>query len=262
MNDPIKEFVEQNREAFDDLEAPVFNLEGLKARLNPEPVKKNKTLFLFSNSKWLVAASLFLVTGISFLLLNREQKESSSGKLARQKTEVIPQGTEEQNQVIDKNKNHQKIAFASTSNKLVKVKPKQKLIISTATADLYARLSDSTSSSKRLSAILDLDRTGMINNNTIDKLAKTLNSDGNSNVRLAALSVLEKYSYDDYVSSKLISSLNAQSDPMVQLGLVTLLVKMKNININDRLYALANDPNTFDAVKDEAYSALLKEDKL
>ena len=49
---------------------------------------------------------------------------------------------------------------------------------------------------------------------------------------------------------------------MVQLGLVTILGKMKDLNINDKLYALANDPNTFDAVKDEAYSILLKDDKL
>jgi len=101
-----------------------------------------------------------------------------------------------------------------------------------------------------------------MSNDLLDRLAKTLNHDENSNVRLAALSVLEKYSYDAHVSTMLVHSLNTQSDPMVQLGLVNILGKMKNLNINDTLYALANDPNTFGAVKDEAYNILLKEDKL
>ncbi|WP_431295147.1 HEAT repeat domain-containing protein [Pedobacter sp. P26] len=132
----------------------------------------------------------------------------------------------------------------------------------TGKGDEYAALKDSSSASLRLLAILKIEKSNRINNHMLDMLSKTLNHDGNTNVRLAALNVLQKYSTDKYASSLLISSLNKQDDPMVQLGLVSFLGKMKNAEIGEKLYALANNPETFAAVRDEAYSALLNQDKL
>ncbi|WP_316830493.1 HEAT repeat domain-containing protein [Pedobacter aquatilis] len=263
MNDPIKEFVAQNRAAFDELEAPAFNLEGFKARMKqPEPEKKVKKLW--PATKWMVAASVLLVAGAAFLILRIGNTTSSTEKLVQQVKKqpmAMPQEDRKAEPVIalqEQEKEH--IVFASN---VKHVKPKFRVMPQPdAMTNVYAKLSDSSSSSTRLAAILELDKSGQVSNDVMNRLASTLNHDENSNVRLAALSVLEKYSYDAHVSALLVRSLNTQSDPMVQLGLVNLLGKMKNLNINDKLYALANDPNTFDAVKDEAYSLLLKEDKL
>jgi len=128
--------------------------------------------------------------------------------------------------------------------------------------DLYARLRDSSSASMRLSAVLEIERTGKINYNVLDSLAKTLNNDSNSNVRLAALNVIGQYANDKHATSLLVNSFSTQADPLVQLGLVGLLGKVDNVKVEHRLFALAEDPNTFAAVKDEAYVALLNQNKL
>jgi len=260
MNDPLKEFVEQNRAAFDELEAPVFNLEGFKARLNPQQEQKIKKLW--PGAKWLVAASVFIAFGTAFLLYRYTvpylTAEMVQNKKTKSKKVIVKSNPEVEKMVPTGNQKH----FAATvSPKKLKRVFKQ-LPEKAELNELYKNLSDSSSSSSRLAAILEIEKSKLMSNDLLDRLAKTLNHDENSNVRLAALSVLEKYSYDAHVSTMLVHSLNTQSDPMVQLGLVNILGKMKNLNINDKLYALANDPNTFDAVKDEAYNILLKEDKL
>ncbi|MCZ4223811.1 hypothetical protein [Pedobacter rhodius] len=260
MNDPIKEFVEQNRAAFDELEAPPFNLEAFKERLNPAQGKKTKRILL--HTKWLVAASVLIVLGTTFLMLKEYNKSSDTDKLAN--------SIHKKPVKIKPAVKHEEIKIASLVTpearpivaEVYKKPNLKKHLESDPQPDSYAKLSDSSSSSIRLAAILDIEKSGQISNDVLDRLAKTLNHDENSNVRLAALSVLEKYSYDAHVAALLIHSLSIQNDPLVQLGLVSLLGKMKNLNINDKLYALAYDPNTFGAVKDEAYSILLKDDKL
>lgn len=262
MNDQLKEFVEHNREEFDQLEAPVFNLEGFKAKRNQAPEKrKNKVLFLTTN-KWLVAASIVVVFGSLFFFLIRNEKPFPTGEIVRKVQKDLNEEIRQEPQIKDSEikvpNNGTKTSYASfkgTTGAKIKYKLTDK-------NNLYLNLNDSTSSSNRLSAILEIERTGTMSNAVLDKLSETLNKDENSNVRLAALSLMAKYSYDAYASGLLIRSLNVQSDPMVQLELVNILGKIENININDKLYALANDPNTFSAVKDEAYNILLREDKL
>lgn len=264
MNDLIKEFVEQNREAFDELEAPAFNLERFKTRLNLVPERKSKKLWLSKSTKWLVAASVLIALGTTFLVLRENDTPPSTDNLV-QKIKMQPDKIATDKDFVEKTKvvqvkSDKRLAHAHATKKLRK--KFEQIPLSSVPMELYAELSDSSSSSVRLSAILDIAKSDQMSNDLLNRLAETLNHDENSNVRLAALSVLEKYSYDAYASALLVRSLNTQSDPMVQLGLVTILGKMKNLNINDKLYALASDPNTFDAVKDEAYSILLKEDKL
>ncbi|KQR69633.1 HEAT repeat domain-containing protein [Pedobacter sp. Leaf176] len=261
MNDPLKEFVEQNRAAFDELEAPAFNLERFKAQLNPPQEQKIKKLW--PGSKWLIAASVLIAFSTAFLLTRENNMLSPTADMALNKT------SKPEKKILKSNTEAEKVISVPKENRFAaKVAPKKLMPVfrqlpGKVDADgLYKNLSDSSSSSTRLAAILEIEKSKQMSNDILDRLAKTLNHDENSNVRLAALSVLEKYSYDAHVSTMLIHSLNTQSDPMVQLGLVNILGKMKNLNINDKLYALANDPNTFDAVKDEAYSILLKEDKL
>jgi len=259
MNDPLKEFVEQNRAAFDELEAPAFNLEGFKARLNSPQEQKIKKLW--PGAKWLVAASVLIAFGAAFLLFRENRAPSSTAEIVQNKKakpekKIVKINPEEKHILSVSNEKH--FAGANTSKKLKRVSKPGTIEMD----NLYKNLSDSSSSSTRLAAILEIEKSKQMSNDLLDRLAKTLNHDENSNVRLAALSILEKYSYDSHISTMLVHSLTTQSDPMVQLGLVNILGKMKNLNINDKLYALANDPNTFDAVKDEAYNILLKEDKL
>lgn len=292
MIDPIKKFVEQNREAFDDIEPPVDALKLIKNRLKAQAAgevakeeTQKKVVPLYSRTKWLVAASILLAVTITLILFNK--KNSDVDQLANQSqakttTENPVDSTINQQKRSDKidmlakttPSNHSESALQHSKSIIEhaengknaqkeEVKPKGNTVLpELSTKDLYARLGDSSSSSIRLSAILEINKTNQISINTLDILAKTLNNDSNSNVRLAALDVMAKYADDKHTSSLLVGSLSTQKDPLVQLGLIAILGKLENVKIDDRLFALADDPNTFDAVKNEAYAVLLNQNKL
>ncbi len=89
-------------------------------------------------------------------------------------------------------------------------------------------------------------------------LVKTMNEDHNSNVRLAAMEALGKFSNEASVRNALIQSLASQKDPVVQIALIQLLVKMKEKSVVRQLEQMTKDASTMKAVKDEAYSGILK----
>ena len=89
-------------------------------------------------------------------------------------------------------------------------------------------------------------------------LFKTLHSDPNTNVRLAALEALYKFQHETSVRKGLIGALSQQSDPMVQIRLIQLMVDMKEKAVVDDLQKIVDDAGTMKAVKDEAYSGILK----
>lgn len=260
MNDPLKDFVERHREDFDHLDAPEFNLEVLKTRLNI-PKKDQKTVILSMN-KWLVAASVLLVITTGVLIFRTMLTRNPNEKMV--KTKVVQPKAPVPEKAIETGEQKLVSNAKKVENPLKKHKrsaTRQK-VTKLNLSDFYEKLNDSSSSSNRLAAVLEIDKAGLISENTINKLAKTLQYDGNSNVRLAALGVMEKYRDDKHVSALLVSALNNQQDPMVQLALVNLLGTMKNVKIDESLYALVSNPETFSAVKDEAYTILLKENKL
>lgn len=92
----------------------------------------------------------------------------------------------------------------------------------------------------------------------VQVLVKTLNEDTNSNVRLAALEALGKFSNEEVVRQSLINSLTTQKDPVVQIALIQLLVKMKEKGVLNQLEKITKDVSTMKAVKDEAHKGILK----
>jgi len=261
MNDPIKDFVEKHRGDFDHLDAPQLDLAGLKARLAQANDQKRHRLLSVKSTWWIAAAAILLVCAVGFWFfrlanqtVNPEQHFAGTPDTLYQqgaqktKTQSMP----DQNPVAMKY-----VAIPVKKHRLKKtVRPADQL------NQLLKQLNDSTSSSSRLAAILTIKKMELISYDLLNHLSGTIQNDGNSNVRLAALSVLEKYKEDAYVSNLLVTSFNHQDDPMVQLVLVNLLGKMPNIQIDEKLYALVNDPSTLELVKDEAYHILFKENKL
>jgi hypothetical protein len=92
----------------------------------------------------------------------------------------------------------------------------------------------------------------------VNVLVKTMNEDVNTNVRLAALDALGKFSNEDQVRNELISSLKTQKDPVVQIALIQLLVTMKEKGVLNQLEKITRDAGTLKAVKDEAHAGILK----
>ena len=98
--------------------------------------------------------------------------------------------------------------------------------------------------------------------NADDEIVKALlhamHTDPNTNVRLAALAALAKFQQDPGVRKGLVQALSKQKDPMVQITLIQLLVEMKEKEVVKDLQQIVDDAGTMKAVKDEAYSGILK----
>lgn len=89
-------------------------------------------------------------------------------------------------------------------------------------------------------------------------LINTMNTDPNTNVRLAALDALAKFKQVSGVRKALIDALATQEDPMVQITLIQLMVQMKEKEVVKDLERIVDDAGSIQAVKDEAYSGILK----
>lgn len=275
MNDPIKDFVEQHRGEFDHLEAPVLHLDQLKKRIQSFPEVQKRSLSMLNGNKWLVAASILMTLTCAWFFFYSTDKGEADVQLAGQKTTTAPQTPVNRgrtnnspdpiagNSVVIGKTEAKRLSVAKVNSVAKVLKIKQEVgKVNVPAQDRYARLKDSTSASSRLLAILEIEKEDRIDDELLQMLALTLNHDKNTNVRLAALSLMEKVNHDGHVSSLLVSSLDKQDDPIVQLGLVSILGKMENIDIGNKLESLASSPDTFAAVRDEAYSILLKQNKL
>ena len=92
----------------------------------------------------------------------------------------------------------------------------------------------------------------------VNALVQRMNEDPNTNVRLAALDALSKFHHEPRVRKLLINGLSVQKDPVVQIALIQLMVRMKETGIVEDLKRIVADEETMKAVKDEAYSGLLE----
>ena len=92
----------------------------------------------------------------------------------------------------------------------------------------------------------------------VNALAKAMTEDPNTNVRLAALEALSKFHQESRVRKILITALSSQTDPVVQISLIQLLVRMKERGVVKDLERIVDDNKSMKAVKDEAYTGLLK----
>jgi hypothetical protein len=124
--------------------------------------------------------------------------------------------------------------------------------------DMLAMIGNENSASQRmrgLNVALSYERA---DDEVVSALVKTMNEDKNTNVRLAALDALSKFHHEPNVRKALIASLAKQDDPIVQIALIQLMVKMKEKGVLKDLNRIIEDNNTIKPVKDEAYSGILK----
>ncbi|WP_316796447.1 HEAT repeat domain-containing protein [Pedobacter agri] len=261
MNDPLRRFIDSHSEDLDDLEPDAGIFLKIKEELAKGHPKKDQGILKFNfNKSWLVAASILIILCAGYLILINgtrevivvEQKVVVDIEYRKDIPKVLKQTTAE---------------FAQQAGKeVIEIREyKNNETVSKSVMDMdaiYKDLQDSTSSSTRLSAILKIGNCEVFNRDMVVRLAKTLATDGNSNVRLAAISVLGQYSDDEYVTRLLIEALSTQNDPNAQLGLIESLSRTDSETLDSKLHAMANDPNVISAVKDYAYLVLLNQNKL
>lgn len=125
-------------------------------------------------------------------------------------------------------------------------------------AMLMQMMHNDLSASQRLQGVNVAMTMRTANDEITDVLVKLMNEDSNANVRLAALEALSRFVNEPAVRREIINALPKQTDPVVQIAIIQLLVKIKETQIVDDLKIIVGDDKTIQAVKDEAYSGIMK----
>lgn len=123
---------------------------------------------------------------------------------------------------------------------------------------MLAMLDNQQSASQRMVGVSVAYELEKADDEIVKVLVKTMNEDTNTNVRLAAMEALSKFGHEAQVRNALIQSLTEQKDPVVQIALIQLLVKLKEDGVVKQLEEMTKDPSNMKAVKDEAYKGILK----
>jgi HEAT repeats len=123
---------------------------------------------------------------------------------------------------------------------------------------MMAMMTNPQSASQRMLGVAASYQLEKADDEIVNALLKAMNEDPNTNVRLAALDALSKFHQQEHVRIALISSLAKQKDPVVQISLIRLMVEMKEKSVIKELDRITKDKEMIKAVKDEAYSGLLK----
>lgn len=87
------------------------------------------------------------------------------------------------------------------------------------------------------------------NQKVTDALFVTLNGDESTNVRIAALQVLEGYADDPAIREGLINSISQQESPLMQVALAELMVELQEKKSIDEFRQLMESDNTPEEVK-------------
>jgi anti-sigma factor RsiW len=123
---------------------------------------------------------------------------------------------------------------------------------------MMAMMTNQQSASQRMLGMAASYQLEKADDEIVNALLKAMNEDPNTNVRLAALDALSKFHQQEHVRMALISALAKQKDPVVQISLIRLMVEMKEKSVIKELDRITKDKEMIKAVKDEAYSGLLK----
>jgi anti-sigma factor RsiW len=124
--------------------------------------------------------------------------------------------------------------------------------------EVMALLENEFSASQRIQGVSVAYEMSKPDDEIVTVLVKTFNHDPNTNVRLAALDALSKFSSEEGVRKSLIESLSTETDPIIQIALIRLMVEMKERTVIQQLEKIAKDSRTIKAVKTEAYSGIFK----
>ncbi len=123
---------------------------------------------------------------------------------------------------------------------------------------MMAMMTNPQSASQRMLGVAASYQIEQPDDEIVNALLKSMDEDPNTNVRLAALEALSAFHQQAHVRTALIAALAKQKDPVVQISLIRLMIEMKEKSVIQELDRITRDKESIKAVKDEAYSGLLK----
>lgn len=122
---------------------------------------------------------------------------------------------------------------------------------------VFASLENQSSASrlKGINVAMVMDRT---DDEIINVLVNTMNTDDNTNVRLAAVAALARFADEAPVRQALIDALETQDDPVVAINLINLMVRLKESKAVEPLKNLLEKEDIHGAIKAEAHLGILE----
>lgn len=117
-------------------------------------------------------------------------------------------------------------------------------------------LIDDESASQRIKAVSYAEAIPNPDQKVIDVLVHTLNHDKSVNVRLAALYSLGSWADNQVVRDSLVTSLEGQKEPLIQVMLINLLAAKRETRAVESIRNIISNKNTLPAVKDAAQRSL------
>ena len=119
-------------------------------------------------------------------------------------------------------------------------------------------LQNQSSPSRRISGINASFELRQADDEIISVLIYTMNNDSNINVRLAAIEALYRFSSEEQIRNAFVNTLATQKEPVIQLTLINMLVKLREDRAIQPMQKLIEDKETLESVKDEAWLGLYK----
>jgi hypothetical protein len=112
------------------------------------------------------------------------------------------------------------------------------------------------SPSQRIQAVNYTDDIPAPDIKVLNALTETLNNDKNCNVRMAAAYSLAKYADRKSVRDSLVASLSRQTEPIIQIVLMNILVEKKESRAIEPIQRIMSDEKAMKEVKDVAQKGL------
>ncbi|CAM3769978.1 hypothetical protein [Sphingobacterium prati] len=272
MRDNLKDFVNANRDAFDQKEPSADLWNKIKPQVVPQ-VQEKKIIPLW---RWAsIAAAILLMGTATLLVFNQNGGSDHTAKVAnikpvtvQKETEVMEKSTQREASVkVEKEKPIRTIQTMIANQEINRVaktevpKAVKDKNLKEKKQDYIEMLQDSIRASTRLAAVLGLQKQGSLNEDATLALEKTAVSDESSNVRMAAIETLLDGMTPEARQQKVQDFFVAQNDPTLQVELMQMIeqrdeLEMKN-STKDKLNAIVEDPFTMKFVKEQAYAVLL-----
>jgi hypothetical protein len=142
------------------------------------------------------------------------------------------------------NENHRQMAIAKANAEKAR-------------AEQVVTMISNASAGQRILGVKSALENEAVNIEILRALIKTLDTDPNTNVRMAALEALRRFYSEPMVRKALITSLTKQTDPVVQISLIQVLVEMKEKRALKPLQKIIEDQELIPAVKDEAQLGIM-----
>jgi HEAT repeat protein len=127
-----------------------------------------------------------------------------------------------------------------------------------ATKNLVLSSLQNQSASSRIGAVKASYQMSTMDDEIVEALINTMNTDKNANVRLAAVDALSEFSDEEAVRKALIKSLTTQDKAVVQIALINLMVRLKEHRAIEPMKQIMQDENSIEVVKDEANYGVFK----